>query len=81
MGCLMAEVIDLIDLLKVPTVRITIGHVGYLWMCRVGKNWNVYSAKKSRSIAMLVISTPDIGEAIAAFVHAAGIRKEDTQHG
>jgi len=77
----MGEIIDLIDLLKIPTVRITIGHTGYLWLTRVGQNWNVYSAKKRRSIAMLVISTPNINEAITAFVKAAGIRKEDQQHG
>jgi predicted TIM-barrel fold metal-dependent hydrolase len=74
----MAEPFDLIDLLKYPTVRITIGHVGYLWMCRVGYMWNVYSAKKKRSVAVLVISTTDINEAIAAFVKEAGIRKEDS---
>lgn len=77
----MDEPFDLVDLLKVPTVRITIGHVGYLWMCRVGKRWNVYSAKKRRSVVVLVISSSDIGEAIAAFVEEAGIRKEDIQHG
>jgi hypothetical protein len=77
----MSEPFDLIDLLKYPTVRITIGHVGYLWMCYVGGNWNVYSAKKSRSIVHIVVSTPNINEAIAAFVREAGIRKEDQQHG
>lgn len=71
---------DLIDLLKVPTVRITIGHTGYMWMTAVGKNWNVYSARRKRSIATLVISTPNINEAIAAFVKEAGIRKE-ASHG
>lgn len=74
----MDEPFDLIDLLKYPGVRITIGHVGYLWMCRVGKRWNVYSAKKNRSAVHLVISSSDINEAIAAFVKEAGIKKEDS---
>lgn len=77
----MNEPFDLIDLLKYPGVRITIGHVGYLWMCRVGYMWNVYSCKRRRSIAILIISTADINEAIAAFVKEAGIRKGDTRHG
>jgi hypothetical protein len=73
----MSEPFDLIDLLKYPTVRITVGRV---WLIRVGYMWNVYSVKRRRSIAMLVISTTDLNEAIAAFVKAAGIRKGD-QHG
>jgi hypothetical protein len=73
----MSEPFDLIDLLKFPTVRITIGHVGYLWMCHVSGNWNVYSAKKSRSTVHIVVSTPNINEAIAVFVKEAGITKED----
>jgi len=75
-GCLMAEIIDLIDLLKVPGVRVDGGNT---WLLRVGERWNVYQKKRRRVSGGLVISTPDINEAIAAFVRAAGIRKEDVR--
>ncbi len=73
----MGEIIDLIDLLKVPGVRIVGGDV---WLVRIGGRWNVYQQRRRQVSSQLVISTINLSEAITAFVQAAGIRKEDRQH-
>lgn len=68
----MIEPFDLIDVLKVAGVRLDGGDT---WMVWIGMRWNVYRKKPRRLSGELVISTPDINEAITAFVHAAGIRR------